>query len=528
LIDRKAWDICVTISFVPKASQKPLKMKIVGLIIASLFVIAVCDEEIPTEDDVLVLTTSNFDSAIEQNSNVLVEFYAPWCGHCKSLAPEYASAAGTLKEEGSEIRLAKVDATQENSLAQKYGVRGYPTLKFFRNGKASDYGGGRIAKEIVNWLKKKTGPPAAAVDSVATAKSAIEKEEVYILGFFKNAESDAAKAFLEVAADNDDLPFGITSTSAVFEEYKVDQDDAVVLFKKFDEGRNDLTEDLTSENIAAFVVANQLPLVIEFTQEAAQKIFGGELKQHCLLFVSKTSDEFSGIIDNYKAVASDFKGKVLFIYIDIGVEDNQRILEFFGLSSDDAPAIRYINLGEEMTKYKPDTNSLEVDDVRAFIQSIQDGTATPHLMSEEVPDDWDAQPVKVLVGKNFAEVALDESKHVFVEFYAPWCGHCKQLAPIWDSLGEKFADREDIVIAKMDSTANEVADVKIQSFPTLKFFPKGSQEIIDYNGDRTLEGFTRFLESDGKDGAGPSEEEVEEVEEEEEDEESEDIPKDEL
>jgi protein disulfide-isomerase A1 len=484
-------------------------MKIISVLLLSVCVVFA---EYTEEDDVLVLTTDNFDKAVEEFRLLLVEFYAPWCGHCKALAPEYAKAAKTLKDEKLDIRLAKVDATVQSSLAEKFSVRGYPTVKFFRDGHASEYQGPREAAGIVNWLKKKTGPAAQSLGSVADAKAFAEKDEVAIVGFFKDQESTAAKAFVSVALETDDIAFAITSASDVFAEYKI-SGDAVVLFKKFDDGRNDLTENLDADHIKDFIQGNRLPAVIDFTPESAQKIFSGPIKNHLLLFASKTADYYQEKRQILASVSPLFKGRVLFIVIDADDEDSGRILEFFGIKKEECPVVRYINLAQDMTKYKPDNAEITVANLQKFVGDILDGKLKAHLMSEEVPADWDSKPVKVLVGKNFAQVAKDQSKNVFVEFYAPWCGHCKQLAPIWEELAEKYKDNSDIVIAKMDSTTNEVEDVKIQSFPTLKFFPKGSDEVVDYSGERTLEALIKFIESGGQQAAGEAaEEEAEEDE----------------
>ena len=105
------------------------------------------------EDNVVVLTTATFDEFVGRHENILIEFYAPWCGHCKKLAPEYAKAARVLKEGTTPVPLAKVDATVEKELAKKFGVKGYPTLKWVRKGSPSDYKGGRTEQTIIDWVQ---------------------------------------------------------------------------------------------------------------------------------------------------------------------------------------------------------------------------------------------------------------------------------------------------------------------------------------------------------------------------------------
>ncbi|KAL3276138.1 hypothetical protein HHI36_020857 [Cryptolaemus montrouzieri] len=485
---------------------------LLSAVIFSLATISnVLSEDIATDEGVLVLKKTNFEKAITENQFILVEFYAPWCGHCKALAPEYVKAAKSLAEKESSIKLAKVDATEESELAEKHGVRGYPTIKFFRNGNPVDYSGGRHAEEIVNWLLKKTGPPAKELKTVEEAKELIEASNVVVIGFFKDQTTERAKAFLEVASSIDDYAFGITGEDALYEEYGV-KCGSILLFKKFDEGKVEYDGDDSEAQIKKFITTNSLPLLVEFNHETAQKIFGGEIKSHLILFLNKGEEHFEKISEAARSVAKPFREQVLFVTIDSSEEDHQRILEFFGMKKEEVPAARLIKLEEDMAKYKPDTDDLTAESIKKFVEEFLEGKLKQHLLSQDLPEDWDKQAVKTLVATNFDKVALDEGKDVLVEFYAPWCGHCKQLAPIYDKVGEHFQDNKDIVIAKMDATANELEHTKISSFPTLKLYTKGSNNIIEYNGPRNFEGLVKFVESGGAEGASleePVEEEHE-------------------
>jgi len=107
--------------------------------------------------------------------------------------------------------------------------------------------------------------------------------------------------------------------------------------------------------------------------------------------------------------------------------------------------------------------------------------------------------VTVLSPSNFDSVVKDANKHVFVEFYAPWCGHCKHLAPIWEKLASVFKNEPNVVIANVDADKHKDIGSKygVSGFPTLKFFGKDSKaEGKPYNGQRELADLVKYVNSE--------------------------------
>lgn len=129
--------------------------------------------------DVIELTDSNFEKLVLESKDMwMVEFFAPWCGHCKNLAPHWQVAATELK---GKVKVGALDATVHTVMANKYGVRGYPTLKMFPSGKKEsgdvvDYDGGRSSGEIVAWALEKLAENVPAPEVVEITDEAVLKE----------------------------------------------------------------------------------------------------------------------------------------------------------------------------------------------------------------------------------------------------------------------------------------------------------------------------------------------------------------
>ncbi|KLO15685.1 protein disulfide isomerase [Schizopora paradoxa] len=450
------------------------------------------------DSDVISLTPSNFASVVNKEDLILVEFFAPWCGHCKALAPHYEEAATALKEKG--IKLAKVDCVDQADLCQEHGVGGYPTLKVFRLGEPTDYTGPRKADGIISYMVKQSLPAVTEVTAENHDEFKIADKLVAIL--YLSSPTDAPGPEFTAAAEQhrDDYLFGYSVDETVIKNAEVEPP-ALVLYRGFDEPRIDFKGHIQSVDageIETFLKENSVPLMDEVGAENYQ-VYAQSGLPLAYLFIDPSDESHVAHVDSIRPIAAKHKGKVNFVWIDaIKFGDHAKALN---LHEPKWPAFVVQNLQQQLKFPIDQSNEIHADLVDEWVSKFVAGELEPELKSEPIPSSQD-EPVYTLVGKTFDEVVFDDAKDVFVEFYAPWCGHCKRLKPTWDSLAERYEGVKDrLVIAKMDATENDLppsVDFRVSGFPTLKFKPAGEKSFVDYNGDRSLESLIEFVEAQAK------------------------------
>lgn len=213
---------------------------------------------------------------------------------------------------------------------------------------------------------------------------------------------------------------------------------------------------------------------------------------------AETPEEREALAEELKPVAVKHKGKINLATIDAkqfgGHASN------LNLEQGNWPAFAIQNF-EKNTKF-PLSKDAEVNakDVGKFVDDFVKGKIEPSVKSEPIPETQEG-PVTVIVGHSYNDIVMDNKKDVLVEYYAPWCGHCKSLAPKYEELATLFAPHaEKAVIAKVDATMNDVPE-DIRGFPTIKLFPAGKKDAsIEYQGARTVEDLAEFMRDNGTHG----------------------------
>lgn len=463
-----------------------------------LFIVTIflCSISVIFASDVFDYSGPDFEDQVVKHDAILIEFFAPWCGHCKKLAPEYEKAATTLKKADPPIPLAKVDCTSDNGkeTCSKYGVSGYPTLKIFRNGEfSSEYNGPRDADGIVKYMKSQVGPSSKLLETPDDAEKVV-KDDVVVVGYFADESSKLKEEFLKVA---DKLRESVSFAHAFNKDIlsKSGYSDDIVLYhpkkfhSKFEPKEVKYSGSADKAEIQDFVKSNYHGLTGHRTHDNHDDFKAPLVIVYYDVDYVKNVKGTNYWRNRVMKVAQNYKDKLTF-----AVSNKDKFsaeVEDFGLKpSGDKPVVAAKNEAGQKFNMKEE---FSVENFESFVKKFLDGSLEPHLKSEALPEKNDG-PVKVAVAQNFEELVTKNDKDILIEFYAPWCGHCKKLAPTFEELGQEMVD-EDVEIVKMDATANDVPSTfEVHGFPTLYWVPKTHKSSPrKYEGGRDLKDFVSYI-----------------------------------
>ncbi|OMH86078.1 Protein disulfide-isomerase [Zancudomyces culisetae] len=451
-----------------------------------------------------MLTKDTFDEFLKEHDVALVKFYAPWCGHCKRMAPSYEAASIELhkkyadKELSKKIGLAKVDCTKNEKLCSEYDVGGYPTLKVYKGevGKKDikkddfkDYKGGRDQAEIVKYMIKQTEPLVKEVSSKDLKAFKEAKESVSILGLVKRDSAEYNELVKVADQLGEDHVFGYSEDEEIAKKLGHEVP-SVIVFRSFEDAAI-FEGKISSADLKKFVQRSAIQVFGEIGPENYKLYETPKLPLGFLFYDSEKGRK--KIVAKLVDVAKKYRDNFHFVCVNgtkfaglmtaLGLEQ-----KFPAFSIQDQDTQKKWVLSQE--------KDLAVKGFESFVKGVIDGSVKAHIKSQPVPETND-EPVKVVVADSFSELVFDKTKDVLIEFYATWCYHCKQLAPTYTKLAELLAKQKDLVIAKMDATENDIPEKDeefgVKGFPTIVLVKAKSNEIVKYESGRQLEDFVKFL-----------------------------------
>ncbi|XP_075220570.1 endoplasmic reticulum protein 44 isoform X2 [Lycorma delicatula] len=354
----------------------------------------------PTDSGAVALTQATIDTVLATNELVFINFYAEWCKFSSLLAPIFEEAADKVSAEfptAGQVVMGKVDCDKENSIATRFHVTKYPTLKVIRNGQPAkrEYRGQRSVEAFFNFVKKQLEDPIKEFKELSDLKTLDTKKRI-IIGFFDQKDCPEYNTFRRVATNlKDDCQFHVGFGSTVAQMHPPGQ--PIIVFRPDVALSNERDETfngslLSYDEMNVWMTEKCVPLVREITFENAEELTEEGLP-FLILFHKPGDDE---TIKKFKdVVLRDLiheKQNINFLTAD--GERFAHPLHHLGKGQDDLPLIA-IDSFRHMYLFKDIRNMDVPNKLQQFIQDLYSGKLHREFHHGPDPEDIPALESKV-------------------------------------------------------------------------------------------------------------------------------------
>ena len=362
------------------------------LIILTLASTIISHEKYKQENGVIILNDQNFLQSIADFNKLMILFYAPWCGHCKKLLPEYEKASNALKKE--KIALAKIDAESNRRTSQMYGIESYPTIKVFIKQKEYSYDGERNEESIIYYMRKMSSDVLIKVNNIEQADKILKENYASIILFGNDqkivSEFEASGRvnrdinFIQI--DNDDVIKYLNGTKYTISIYKSDDNEWI-------QYNNEIYDDDINDFIDLYAGPK-----IYYWDESGIKIVFQKNKPSLFFFADPSDDKYNDYEKLLNELHPKIFKKVKIVMLNNKDGEEKRISDFIGVKDSDLPCVKIIHSTQYRVKKYSLKKEINESNIIEFVNDFSNNKLIPELKSENKKRENDG-PILYITGK---------------------------------------------------------------------------------------------------------------------------------
>jgi len=451
-----------------------------------------------SKSNILSLNQENFDSVIQKNEKVVVNFFSPWNDESIIFAPLYKKVSEKFSKKHPDLVFAEVDTTQNVLLYTRFDIINwspttpYPSVKLFLKGKIINYNGEN--SEFESWLEDAISPSRLTpIDASGLDKYLSTTKKAAVASF--SPSSPVKEKFRSIVQDfhYDTWKFFIIENQDVEQDTMNLYINGKSLFEESAIPPLPITEKTSAASLLHYLCSFGSPRIEPFSVPVERRMkqcgkpivifWTGNAPKKELKVLTQTAQHFIGSLQFTHAPCT---------------HEWQDAASHKGQSGKVFPILILVK-NNSVINYDEDIPVTE-ENMKNWLNKCLNGTVKNWKKSKPIPTE-NPGPVIVVVGRTFESIVEDPTKDVLMLYWAKACPHSQALMPVLDELATVLKPFPSIVIAKMETTmiTNQPPDYieTIDTWPTIHFFTGNNVEErkkpIVYSGTRTVKNFVEFI-----------------------------------